>query len=363
MKAKFLDMLCCPACQGTLTLTNDIIAHNEIWSGQLTCAQGHTYNIENGMPHLYVDDERWVSKAVEAAGWVQFHKDAGIYEIVDDPVDLKIPYFAEEPWYSIGKQFDYVIDQLNLTGNERVLDLGAGRGWAAKQFALRGCDVVALDIVPDENVGLGRAKALMENAGTYFERLIADGENMPFQANQFDLVFCAATLHHTSYLVLLLTEVQRILKNGGRLCAINEPCIDILQDEAAVINADAGDEIKYGINERRPNIVGYCHALSQSGLLISQLECIANIAVSDQIVEAIMYDTGAAPPPIRPTEPIQLYGRVFNYLRNYVRGWRKGVLSELTVPKHLSKRSQQTYAILLWTTQGVILFATKQSPP
>lgn len=363
MRAKFLDLLCCPACQGSLTVTNDTIAYDEIWSGQLNCTQGHSYKIEKGMPHLYVDDERWVSKAVEAAGWVQFHKDAGIYELNENHVDFKIPYLDVEPWRDIGKQFDYAIEQLQLTGQERVLDLGAGRGWAANQFALRGCEVVALDIVPDQNIGLGRAKAIMENANTHFERLIADGENLPFKAGQFDIVFCSATLHHTSYLALLLQQIQKVLKVGGRLCAINEPCIDVLQDEAFVIRSDAMDEVKYGINERRPNIVGYYDCFVESGLPISKIECVQNMTATDQKVAEVMYDLGAAWPPLRLTRPLQTTVRVLYYFRNQVKGWRKGLSPRLQIPQHFSQRSQQTYAILLWATQGVILFATKQSAP
>ena len=67
---------------------------------------------------------------------------------------------------------------LNLNGSERILDLGAGRSWAAKAFAKKGCYSVAIDIVPDDQIGLGRSKVIMNAANTYYERIIGDNENL-----------------------------------------------------------------------------------------------------------------------------------------------------------------------------------------
>jgi SAM-dependent methyltransferase len=146
-----------------------------------------------------------------------------------------------------------------------VLDLGAGRGWAAKQFALRGCQAVALDITSDENVGLGRAWTLMKRAGVYFAPIIADGERLPLVPDSFDLVFCAATLHHTSDLPLFIKNIQRVLKPGGMLCAIGEPCIAVDQKAERILARDAGSELKHGINEQRPNLLEYGAALNSAG--------------------------------------------------------------------------------------------------
>ena len=106
----------------------------------------------------------------------------------------------------------------------------------------RRCRAVALDIVPDANVGLGRGRALMEDADVYFERVIGDGERLPFNPESFDLVFSHASLHHSSNLPLLLQNVSRVLRPGGRLCAI-EPSISILESEEKVLARDATPEL------------------------------------------------------------------------------------------------------------------------
>jgi len=268
MRTSLLKLVCCPACQSILDLVGVTSTPTEIGEGDLHCSGcGADYEVQRGIPHLYVNDARWAPKAREAQGWVDYHKERGIYLQPEDAVDLKIPYYPEEPWLTVANSFDIALEELApvLKPGMIVLDLGAGRGWAAKQFALRGCEAVALDITADENIGLGRAWALMKHAGVTFDLVIADGEQLPFLPESFDIVFCAATLHHTSDLPLFIKNIQRVLKPGGMLCAINEPCIAIDQSAQRILARDAGSELKHGINEQRPNLLEYSSALSDAG--------------------------------------------------------------------------------------------------
>jgi SAM-dependent methyltransferase len=132
---------------------------------------------------------------------------------------------------------------------------------------MRGCQTVAVDVVDDEQVGLGRARALMRQVNVSFHTVIADGENLPFAHNYFDLVFCAATLHHATNLPKLLANIARVLRPGGRLVAINEPCIpDASDDEAVRQIPEMARELSYGINETRPRLDQYRAALRRAGL-------------------------------------------------------------------------------------------------
>ncbi len=266
MRTSLLTLVCCPACGGALEPVDERAEQPEIWEGDLRCVRcGAVYPVQRGIPHLYIDDARWAPKAREAQGWVDYHKERDIYIQPEDAVDLKIPYYPEEPWITVATSFDIAMEELVsfLKPGMVVLDLGAGRGWAAKQFALRGCRAVALDITPDENVGLGRAWALMKHADVYFDPIIADGERLPLLPESVDLVFCAATLHHTSDLPLFMKNIQRVLKPAGMLCAIGEPCIAVDQKAERILARDAGSELKHGINEQRPNLLEYWAALTQ----------------------------------------------------------------------------------------------------
>lgn len=271
MRIEMLQIACCPRCHRELMLVDCQEEKGEIWQGTLVCQTCHTsYEILDGMPLLYVDDESWSPKAKEAIGWVDHLKQLGIYEQFDTVVDQQLPYYPEEPWIRVSKSFDLALDCLQLTGNERVLDLGAGRAWAAKQFSLLGCETVALDIITDENVGLGRAKLVMDEAGTYFERVIGDGENLPFLPNSYDIVFCCGSLHHSSNLPLLVENIARVLKPEGRLCAINEPCITVLDNEQAILAEHAAEELEIGINENRPDFIDYTQSIAKNALTMEQ---------------------------------------------------------------------------------------------
>jgi SAM-dependent methyltransferase len=363
MRPSLLPLLQCPACQADLTATATETRAEEIWTGALSCRACHAvFPVRDGMPLLYVDDQRWASKAVEAAGWVTYHKELGIYEPGEQPVDLQIPYFPDEPWLTVARSFDIVLDLLALSGAERVLDLGAGRGWAAKQFALRGCTVVALDIVADANVGLGRGHALWEEAGTFFERLIGDGENLPLQPGTFDLVFCSATLHHASDLPLLMDNISRVLKPGGRLCAMAEPCLGLLVDAAEVLARDAAQEMAHGINETRPNLVTYTAALHEAGLAIDH--AFPPAAYGKTIAELLPWAErlGVVAPRLNLRRP----RASFRSLRAR-RGWLKtvsaaGVSAALTPPPELDGWDALTYQLLLPLSQELILVARKPVP-
>lgn len=326
-------------------------------------ACGKLFPITDGMPHLYVDDESWTPKAREAEGWIEIHKQQGNYELGEENVDLKAPYYPEEPWPKIAHSFDMALSALQLTGKEKVLDLGAGRGWAAKQFALRGCQVVALDVVPDSNIGLGRARALIEDAGTYFERVIADGENLPFQPDTFDLVFCVGTLHHTSDLPLMIGNIHRVLKPGGRLCAINEPSISILDKEQEVLAKYAAHERELGINENRPSILGYLEALQQHRFNVIAAMPVQAYEMNLNQLRVWSIDLGAAwfRPKLNNLRLSLLSGiRSKRYVKNRLMALRNGAWRRARILSFTRERDQLAYQIMLWCPVELFLIAAKK---
>jgi SAM-dependent methyltransferase len=196
-----------------LALTEGSWDDGKLQSGALSCSDcSLTHRVEGGLPLLYIADERWEPCAREAQGWIELHKTLGIYDQTGVDIDFQLPYYPEEPWLGVARHFDAGLELAQLNGDETVLDLGAGRGWAAKHFALRGCRVAAIDIVADDQVGLGRAWALMADSGVSFAPVIGDFERLPFSDCTFDVVFCAAALHHAPDLTRMLRDVIRVLK-------------------------------------------------------------------------------------------------------------------------------------------------------
>lgn len=362
MRESFVALLICPYCGDGLTI-DSVSEHRggEIWAGSLACMDcSSTFAIRWGMAFVHREDESWSTKAREAAGWVEIHKRQGIYEQPEKGIDLQIPYVGEEPWLGVARRFDQALDILNLDGSERVLDLGAGRGWAAKQFALRGCEAVALDVTWDENIGLGRGRALMEDADVFFERIIGDGEKIPLAPETFDVVFCSAALHHAQDLPRLLGEVGRVLRPGGRLCAIREPVLGVIDDEATELARDGSEEMDVGINETRPTYDAYLSALQQAGLTPLKLVPGPSLAMSNEEVQVWARDLGAvwAWPDWR--RPKRTVWRLWAYGSKRLRAWRLGQGLSLKKDQARDARARALTAAARWTTGELFLLAEKQ---
>lgn len=359
MRSPVLDLIHCPQCHQSLLITPAPDSPTEeIWQGMLTCTQCRAcYPIHNGIPHLFVDDASWASKAREAQGWLEFHQEQGIYEFTD-PNDFKLPYTPDEPWRTFAANFDLALEQLKPNGHEVVLDLGAGRGWAAKHFALRGCQALAIDILDDPNIGLGRAWDMMAEANTHFTPLIADGERLPLYANSVDIVFCSAALHHSSDMPLLLQNIHRVLKPGGRLCAINEPAISLFEDARSVLARDAKRELELGINENRPTLLDYYSILWQLGFDDFKSWTLVTQSMSVPQLLDWAKELGAVQPDISPARPQQTLIRWGRFMRNRLRTlrYRRSVRALL---KTTEPREQLTRLTSLYVTGGISFIAHK----
>ncbi len=119
-----------------------------------------------------------------------------------------------------------LVDLLPLTGDERVLDVGAGTGAFAFAVAPRAREVVALEL-DEESAARARADA-PENV----EVIVGDGEHLPFDDFSFEVAATLRTLHHTRRPELLVAELARVTKPGGLILvadqlAPNEPLASI----------------------------------------------------------------------------------------------------------------------------------------
>lgn len=120
-----------------------------------------------------------------------------------------------------------LIDNLRLQGNERLLDLGCGRG-AVLMSAARGLttgQAVGIDIWSRTDQSGNSARAAQENSrieGVQDRVALttADMTALPFQAATFDVVVSNVAIHNIRGLRRRLTAVDeavRVLRPGGRL--------------------------------------------------------------------------------------------------------------------------------------------------
>lgn len=99
----------------------------------------------------------------------------------------------------------YEINQvLNLLGdcqNKKLLEIGGGTGWQAKFLSQNGFDVESIDVYSSDS--------------RVWPVKVYDGFHIPFEDNQFDLVFSSNVLEHIPHIAEFQSEIQRVLTVGG----------------------------------------------------------------------------------------------------------------------------------------------------
>lgn len=114
-------------------------------------------------------------------------------------------------------QFLTLAHELALTGRERVLDLGSGPGVLSLQLAklLHDGEVVGVDL-SDRMVELAREKTRGMGL-TNVKFVQGDALDLRFPDGAFDVVVSSYLVHWVPDVGRLTSEIQRVLKRGGRL--------------------------------------------------------------------------------------------------------------------------------------------------
>jgi 2-polyprenyl-6-hydroxyphenyl methylase/3-demethylubiquinone-9 3-methyltransferase len=92
------------------------------------------------------------------------------------------------------------------------LDVGCGGGLLAEEFAKLGCRVAGVD---PSRPSLETARAHAEQEGLEIEYVAAPAEELPFEDDTFDLVYCCDVLEHVDSVERTVAETARVLKPGG----------------------------------------------------------------------------------------------------------------------------------------------------
>ncbi len=122
---------------------------------------------------------------------------------------------------------DALLDRLALRGDERVLDVGCGRGLllvGAARRVERG-SAVGIDLWSAKDLGDNRAAATLENARVegVADRVTVETGNMcemPFDDASFDVVVSCFAIHNVAAREdrrRAIGEIARVLKPGGRV--------------------------------------------------------------------------------------------------------------------------------------------------
>jgi SAM-dependent methyltransferase len=103
-----------------------------------------------------------------------------------------------------------------LRGDEHVLDSGCGAGGFAFAVAPFVGSVVGVD-TSEELVAAGASRAPAN-----CRLLVGDATALPFEFGSFDLAGCVRVLHHVRRPELVVSELARVTKPGGRILVADQ---------------------------------------------------------------------------------------------------------------------------------------------
>jgi SAM-dependent methyltransferase len=112
----------------------------------------------------------------------------------------------------------WVFDHLDLPDEASILEIGCGPAtlWVENMERIPSGWNITLT---DASLGMvGEARQRLDDSRP-FTFLVADAQEMPFAHESFDAVIAAHMLYHVPDRDMAFSEIVRILRPGGRLCA------------------------------------------------------------------------------------------------------------------------------------------------
>jgi len=226
-----LELMLCPRCgSGGLTASSTPKGDAGVEGNVLCPLCGGDYRVRKGIADFLVDPTPEVVREREAfhgfrpgepstpGEWEEHRRTILALPMLEG---RNLPRRDLDTWRRHGREAFGICEGVDFR-DLRVLELGAGRCWFSAHLARLGAQVVAVDILEDEVMGLGCGR-FFEEEGIRIHRVLCDMHRLPFRDGSFDVVAATATLHHSPHLPVLLGEAWRVLKPGGLLLAANEP--------------------------------------------------------------------------------------------------------------------------------------------
>jgi ubiquinone/menaquinone biosynthesis C-methylase UbiE len=105
-----------------------------------------------------------------------------------------------------------------ISGSCRILDIACGDGYYTRLLAERNPE--------GETIGIDESVAFLEEArwqtveSPHIRFDQANAYQLPFDDEQFDIVWCGHSLHSIAYTVQLLREIRRVLHPGGLIAVV-----------------------------------------------------------------------------------------------------------------------------------------------
>jgi SAM-dependent methyltransferase len=144
-------------------------------------------------------------------------------------------YERSRPDYPV-EAVDRLVQELEISGDCSVLDMGAGTGKLTRMLVPTGARITAVE--PVESMRRALAQAVPETAV-----IAGAAESIPAADGAFDAVMCAQAFHWFSG-DRALAEIHRVLRPHGRLALLwnlRDESVDWVRRLTGIIDRDLGD--------------------------------------------------------------------------------------------------------------------------
>lgn len=121
-----------------------------------------------------------------------------------------------------------ILAEEKINGDTVLLDVGCGTGQTAAYLALQyGCSVNALD---NNSIMVEKAQQRFSNLDLLIDAKVGDIENLPYPDKHFDIILSESVISFTN-VVSTIPEIKRVLKQNGKLLAIETVLEQTISDE------------------------------------------------------------------------------------------------------------------------------------
>lgn len=214
------DFFICPRCRSTLERTAP---------DSLTCPQdGLEFWKDDGIWNFFLpESEAHFQRFIKEYETVRGFEGRGS---ADPDYYRTLPYkdltgnFSAD-WAVRARSFEVLVRKVLTPLQERllrplkILDLGAGNGWLSNRLAGQGDYVVAVDLLVNEQDGLGAWK----NYEHQFVLIQAEFNRLPIMNDFFDAVIFNASFHYSENYEETLAETLRVLNENGLVTIVDSP--------------------------------------------------------------------------------------------------------------------------------------------
>ena len=122
-------------------------------------------------------------------------------------------YETHHRWRNVREPQGEALAMLELSSDDRLLDVGCGTGVTVREAAPLVSRAVGVDLSPEM---IDEARRLARDLPSA-EFVVGDSESLPFADGEFTVVLCTTSIHHYPDPGKAVAEMARVLASGGRL--------------------------------------------------------------------------------------------------------------------------------------------------